>query len=493
MTDMPGITDEIKALVDDVLERRLDAAGRDKLAQLLLKDEAVRSYYVQMMQQHASLHWYLKAASREEIKAEDKAERIGALQALAKIAEYERSQPVKLEAVAAEATRGHRGVVRRIRPWLVAAAALLLVTGLVITFAVLAPSAAINPSEPVAVISRSHDAMWMDSEGEFTSKQPGTRLAPGDLELVDGEAELTFDDGAIVVLDAHQESTRLRIDSRSQVSFKQGRMTARMKPDSRSVFTVNSPTLRVTQQAAEFGMFIRPSGAGELHVFRGSVTALATQAKDQARARSVVAMNQAVQFQADGTTLENIKAITQSFANELRPEEDLAAVEQRDPVEPVPPLQAADSLLTAISSTTGSTCSIHPRLADGALAYTDRIHKWRDIPDALKGAQYARLTNNDRTRAGNRIKLTVSRPAVIYVLWNPNAPAQDWLVKDFRDTGVTIGLDRIDKPGADPVLFLRYQIWRRQVPAGDCELGPFEVIKAGLPGIAVVDAAKAGL
>lgn len=98
----------------------------------------------------------------------------------------------------------------------------------------------------------------------------GDRLAVGTrLELSEGLVELSFDQGASVVI---QGPASFVIDSGSSVSIERGNLTAHVPPQS-AQFIASAPNLTVVDDGTEFGLRIGVAGGTELHVFDGKVRA----------------------------------------------------------------------------------------------------------------------------------------------------------------------------------------------------------------------------
>lgn len=87
------------------------------------------------------------------------------------------------------------------------------------------------------------------------------------LHLRKGLAEITFDDGAVVVLEGPSEVV---VDSQANASLQQGRLAATV-PLGAEGFTVETSRLKVVDLGTEFGVLTDPRGSTEVHVFNGEV------------------------------------------------------------------------------------------------------------------------------------------------------------------------------------------------------------------------------
>jgi hypothetical protein len=117
----------------------------------------------------------------------------------------------------------------------------------------------------VAQITRTHRVVWNEGQAAFAS---GARLRPGQrLRLAEGLTEVTFDDGAKVVLEG---PVTFRIGGRNAGALEQGLLAASVPPSAHG-FTVRTPLTTVVDLGTEFGVSVDASGASETHVFVGQV------------------------------------------------------------------------------------------------------------------------------------------------------------------------------------------------------------------------------
>lgn len=114
-----------------------------------------------------------------------------------------------------------------------------------------------------ATLSRTADCTWHDCT---LPTQPGSRLGAGWLRLETGVAELTFDVGATVILQAPSE---FALEGRMQSALRSGRLTCRVGPEAHG-FRVATPSAEIVDLGTEFGV-LASEGFSEVHVFRGAV------------------------------------------------------------------------------------------------------------------------------------------------------------------------------------------------------------------------------
>jgi hypothetical protein len=138
-------------------------------------------------------------------------------------------------------------------------------------------------------------------------------------------------------------------------------------------------------------------------------------------------------------------------------------------------------------------------------AYVDREHEWNGVtesglPDCLLGGDYVMTFNEDKTATELQLTVVLAQPANLYLLIDNRVPPPAWLVRDFVDTSLEVGLDEVHRhvnigalAGSGKSLDQIYSVWRREVPeASAVVLGPLgheqfsvpaRVVKRGMYGI----------
>lgn len=125
-------------------------------------------------------------------------------------------------------------------------------------------------------------------------------------------------------------------------------------------------------------------------------------------------------------------------------------------------------------------------------SYVDRPHEWNGatpdgMPGYLVGGDYVKTFCNDKITEDLLIEVTISRPAILFILFDKRAIPPDWLTQSFESTGDDIGIDETgfdvwkQEPSARNHLEVgpgnsierRFSIWRKVVTeAGIVSLGP---------------------
>jgi hypothetical protein len=129
-------------------------------------------------------------------------------------------------------------------------------------------------------------------------------------------------------------------------------------------------------------------------------------------------------------------------------------------------------------------------MREDALAFVAKRHEWNGldasgIPAELLGADLVQTFGSDRLNADLEITVTVSRPAIVYVLADSRATPPAWLKQDFVNTGASLGLENAPllssgRPvGRGPGIgnMAPFAVWKRALPEGGS-------IKLGPPGLA---------
>ena len=128
------------------------------------------------------------------------------------------------------------------------------------------PTAVAPPGKSVARVTATRNCSWATG----SDIGYGAKLAPGQrLDLSTGLVEVTFDDGAVVVLEG---PATFDVESPGRAQLLEGRLAA-VVPERARGFEVVTSRLNVVDLGTEFGVMAESAGATEVHVFRGLVKA----------------------------------------------------------------------------------------------------------------------------------------------------------------------------------------------------------------------------
>lgn len=303
-----------------------------------------------------------------------------------------------------------------------------------------------SDSEPIATLTHIDGQVMSE-----TPLEPGQRLTRRTIRTRSGSTGLQLASGAQVMLVGHSE---MRLDTPMRVTMTRGAATFNCPPEARG-FTIDLPGgVRVVDLGTRFGVKVSPDGRRiEAWVDEGMIELRTAGGRPrQLTAGQVVSLE-----------------------------------DQR----------TSEPLLIEADASSGRRYEIvRGGFTSGSRAYTDRTYEWIDVespaaPDALRGADYVRTANQDKTERDLRVRLRLSGPADVYVLWNPNAPLPGWLVERFEHMPGSVTLDTDHELSrSEPTL--AYSVWRRHVPrAGVVMLGPRALAgvpsDAGMYGIVVTE------
>lgn len=177
---------------------------------------------------------------------------------------------------------------------------------------VVAPPAEAGPA--VGRVIRSVDARWVgpiEPDGKLRTDQL--------LTLTTGLAELEFNDGARVIL---QAPATLEPTGANSLRLTTGQLTATIPPSAHG-FTVATPSGLITDLGTEFGVRVDGQGATQTHVFQGLVTYASTAVQQEDQELVSLFAGQALTANTDGAMHHGV-AENRSF---IRPTEFVSLVE----------------------------------------------------------------------------------------------------------------------------------------------------------------------
>jgi len=266
--------DDLQRWLDALTLGELDAKGAEELRERLRADPAARIAY-------------LESVSFEALLQREFPRQAGIIE---KEEVLTGSVPLELEK-------------RRVpyqRPWSqwAAAAAVVILSASIAIYLLIAQSSfthfmrAIRSSDPrlsVATITNFRDAVPAGGKKPFSR---GQRVVRGSFALASGSVELTFDCGAVVVLEG---PARLALESEYRTKIESGRLRADV-PHQAIGFLIETPGGTVRDLGTAFGVDVARNGKTELHVLQGKVETL--ESSGAKSVSSLVAANEAVRLMA---------------------------------------------------------------------------------------------------------------------------------------------------------------------------------------------------
>ncbi len=196
--------------------------------------------------------------------------------------------------------------------------------------------------EVVATITGTHNCLWGDTSGLAgmgSGLGYGSGLTVGQkLELRQGLAELTFENGATVLLEG---PATFAVSATHEVNLHEGRLAVVVPQKSRS-FRIHTRSLDVFDVGTEFGLYAKQSGATEVHVFNGLVKADVLDSSGRALRRLELGPSEAARVNPVSLAVyefpSNEAAFVRSMLPTFGPSDKLLAYESFD--YPAGPLSA---------------------------------------------------------------------------------------------------------------------------------------------------------
>ncbi|MBI2823688.1 MAG: FecR domain-containing protein [Planctomycetia bacterium] len=288
---------ELTDLMGALCERRLTPTQTKRLEELVIGNQAARTFYVEYMHIHAGLARLAAVDPGTELHA-----RIESLLAATPAPQPRpKGAPVPPSAPSVEGS-GHGnatplaflGAALSHISWISIAAVFAAVA---LTLWLRAPRAIERPAEPlvadaplyVATLLRAPGCKWDTCQ---LPTEAGARLFPGRLRLAEGQALIEFDSGAHVLL---KGPAVFELRSAMEARLLSGTVSVNV-PEKARGFTVDTLSAKVIDLGTEFGLIAEPSGASEVHVLAGLVELESGSAGHASRAQ--VPAGQARRFES---------------------------------------------------------------------------------------------------------------------------------------------------------------------------------------------------
>ncbi len=317
--------DDLADILSRVCDGLATAEELEMLAKAALRDEGVRLAYMEAMASHAAVEQRV----RREMTVDSGT---GAPSRVDMSLVFDSESPqAKPDAMAAPSEIFRRGTewIARAIEWhlhpvrFIAVIATLTFTMWAVWLAIVAPrersvakdrpgeSSIHNPHrQTVARLTRVIDPDWGT---QFDKPFPGMFLKAGrTLQLQAGLAELTFDDGAQVVLEGPVE---FRVDGPNAGWLVEGQIVGQV-PERAKGFLVGSSDLTVIDLGTEFGMLVSTNGPSEVQVFDGKVK---VRPADQGVVPLTLKAGQAVTLAGAGEQVVLGTANPDRFVRRLKP------------------------------------------------------------------------------------------------------------------------------------------------------------------------------
>jgi hypothetical protein len=303
---IPAPTPILRDLVSELTDGKLDQRGRDQLRHLLADDLDARRWYAHWMELHSLLYLDLQFPNESLMTPS--------------LAPKSAPAPDEVELEIAAFCPANS---RRRRRFALAAAATLAASLLIAAFG---PWPAPRPVDQVAgnerpaseriaafqatdgaavaVLSRTAAARWSDR----ASRDVGSPLDAGKLDLASGIVQLEFLSGASVVVEG---PAQLDLASNKLIVCQQGKLRVYV-PTQAKGFVVDTPRHRTVDLGTEFAVEVDADERTEIHVLSGVVEVFALNGEQPARVPQRLAAGEALRSLL-GADLESIAANASQF------------------------------------------------------------------------------------------------------------------------------------------------------------------------------------
>lgn len=461
--------DRLEQLASEKYNGSLDRDGYAELQRLLAQSGDLRTAYWQMNAIHADLEWGLfgKEASHDEVKSHLPEEDV-------------------VESATIGASQGRSVKLASRRSWgtaIAAGIAAIVLSGWTLWYLIDGEQS----SQIAELVRKSSDAAptaakltSLTSNSRWSFGRPGDRN-PRDFDYGDtvwveeGLVEMRLEEGVVGQLRA---PVILQLLSQNRVRLLSGKIRVNA-PAQANRFTVETPSAEVVDLGTEFSVEAAETGT-DLVVFDGKVDLKVSSSDLEENSTAGrtwhFTTGQAVHVDLDGT-LSRIMQV-RSSARPLESDAPSASPVIASVVDNV----IRDDYWTFYGIVQGG-------MAEDAQVYVDRPHEWNGLtesgmPGYLVGGDYIKTFNDDKITEDLKLKVTISQPAVLYVLLDDRVSPPAWLTESFTKTGDQIGIDEAPHVSKDHTRYKEgfievgpgnsidsaYSIWKKVLPEAETVL-----------------------
>jgi ferric-dicitrate binding protein FerR (iron transport regulator) len=349
-------------------------------------------------------------------------------------------------------------------------------TSLAAAVALVASLAVWSLRSPAAASEVSIEVLEADC---YPARALGRQGLNGNLRLDSGSIRFRLDTGAVVEAVAPADFS---IPDPMRLKLRRGNVTAEAGSRAQG-FVVETASARVVDQGNRFGVAVDDDGLTDVVAIGGKVDVF-----EPARASS-----------RHLASLESGDAIRVDRARKAK---RLKTVSLRND-SLVPSGKHRSALVAEVSDNVDepgfNRCyAIVPHaLRDNSRLHTDKPSiRWQapegsTFPAALRNADVVRTFFHDRRNLDLRISFELKKPATVFIMHDGRKPAPRWLVKNFTRTPHVLESGPWFRSKDKTEYNVKYQVWRRECPAGPVALGPSQDPGTGLRGAMYAIAVKA--
>jgi hypothetical protein len=192
---------------------------------------------------------------------------------------------------------------------------------------------------PVATLTDMANAEW---ENQVFSGELESRLLPGPTKLTRGYAQITFNDGTEVIIEA---PAKIDLKKSNRAYLELGKLSAKV-PQQAQGFAVDTPSAAMIDLGTEFGVEVKEDGTSDFHVFKGKVALTAGTKSDRGKNSQVVKAGSAKRVKTGSKMIKDIPFTGSKFARTVHPapvEVPVKSIEPVEVIEPVKPVRPDES------------------------------------------------------------------------------------------------------------------------------------------------------
>jgi hypothetical protein len=464
----PSELAELKDLIGASSDRPLLPGESERLELILAASREARSIFTAYMQLDAGLDWKIRGS-----------------QSVAEVLERSR-QTASCSMEPGRLTQAVRPVLMRMRSFslLALAASLAFVVPSIAWFSLHSsrdttggvatadpktsnesamPLPAADQQAVANIVQLSKECRWFV---ENRRSADGAVHAGDKVRLTRGQLRMDFACGATVTM---RSPAALEVISPMRTRMVLGTLKAHVATGGEG-FTVETPRTTVVDLGTDFGIDVSRHGSTDVIVFKGAVD-LHSDGVHGIKSRQRLIAGEGVRVSGEGTASRIVSILDSQFS----------MAESRRGRDRTPVIsEVRDNIRRGESWNYYEI--VHGGMREDAKAFVDREHEWNGVyalgmPRYLLGADYVKTFNDDKFNREVEIRVTIARPAVLYVLLDKRSPVPDWLRSRFFNTGDEIGLDGSkytrfgDRKslgvGAGTSIDDVFSVWRLDVPAAD--------------------------
>jgi hypothetical protein len=313
----------------------------------------------------------------------------------------------------------------------------------------------------------------------FPARALGRQGLNGSLRLDTGSIRFRLDTGAVVEAVAPADFS---IPDPMRLNLRRGNVTAEAGQRAHG-FVIETASARVVDQGNRFGVAVDDDGLTDVVAIGGKVDVF-----EPARASS--------------RPLASLSGGDAIRVDRARKAKRLKTVSLRND-SLVPSGKHRSALVAEVSDNVDAPgfnryYAIVPRaLHENSRLHTDKPSiRWQapegtTFPAALRNADVVRTFFHDRRNLDLRITFELKKPATVFIMHDGRKPAPRWLLENFSRTPHTLESGPWFRSKDKSEYTVKYQVWRRDCPAGEVALGPSQDPGTGLRGAMYAIAIKA--